>query len=138
MFDHSGTLFIEGFTAQKTVFSFSKCSEKMVFSKKVHWNMIFLVSSGKIIFLFNENMILLFRQKMWSFSKKIHGNMIFSSNVLKRWSFQKNRTGIWSFLYHQEKWHFILSKKWYFFYTRKLKKVFFKKYMKIWCCLYIL
>ena len=25
--------------------------------------------------------------------KKVHGNMIFSSNVPKRWSFQKNCTG---------------------------------------------
>ena len=45
-------------TARKTIFSFSKFSEKMVFPTKSHWNMIFLVSSGKMIFLFPENMIL--------------------------------------------------------------------------------
>ena len=28
------------------------------------------------------------------FSQEIQGNMIFSSNVLKRWSFEKSRTGI--------------------------------------------
>ena len=44
---------------------FFKCSEKMVFPKKLHWNMIFLVVlSGKMIFLFPENMILFFRRKM--------------------------------------------------------------------------
>ena len=69
--------------------------------------------------------------KIWSYSldgkwkmiflKKIHGNMIFSSNVLKRWSFQKNCTGIWSFLYHEERWHFFFPKIWYFFYGRKMK-----------------
>ena len=30
-------------TARKTKFSFSKCSEKMVFPKQLHWNMIFLI-----------------------------------------------------------------------------------------------
>ena len=57
--------------------------------------MIFLILSGKVIFLFPENTILFFRQKMKDgLSQKIHGNMILSSNVLKRRSFPKNRTGI--------------------------------------------
>ena len=64
-------------------------------SKKWHWNMIFFSLSGKMIFLFHENMIIFFRRKRKDdLSKKIHGNVKFSSNVLKRWSFQKNRTGI--------------------------------------------
>ena len=77
-------------TARKTIFSFSRRPEKMVFPKKSRWNMIFLVLLGKMIFLFPENMILPPDGK-WKiiFLKKIHGNMIFSSNVLKRWSFQK-------------------------------------------------
>ena len=45
------------------------------FSQK--YDLISLDGKGKMIFL-----------------KKIHGNMMFSSNVLKRWSFQKNHTGI--------------------------------------------
>ena len=64
----------------------------MVFPKKLRWNMIFLVLSGKTIFLFPENMILHIRQKInddLSQKKKISKNMIFSSNMLKRWSFQK-------------------------------------------------
>ena len=36
----------------------------MVFPKKLHWKMIFLVLSGKMIFLFPENMILHLRRKM--------------------------------------------------------------------------
>ena len=36
----------------------------MVFPKKSGWNMIFLVLSGKIMFLFPENMILHLRKKM--------------------------------------------------------------------------
>ena len=51
--------------------------------------MIFLVLSGKMIFLLPENMILFSRRKMKDGrSQKIHGN-IFRSDVLKRWSFQK-------------------------------------------------
>ena len=84
---------------------FFKCSEKMVFLKNSHWNITFLaVLSGKIIFLFLENMILFFRRKSkdhlsqkkkkkkksaWKyyisfkcperivFPKKLHWNMIF-------------------------------------------------------------
>ena len=73
-------------TARKTIFSFSRRPEKMVFPKKLRWNMIFLVLWGKMIFLFPENMILPPGRK-WKmiFLKKIHENMIFSSNVLKKW-----------------------------------------------------
>ena len=44
--------------ARKTKFYFSRRPEKMVFPKKSWWNMISLVLSGKMIFLFSENMIL--------------------------------------------------------------------------------
>ena len=50
--------------ARKTVFSFPRRPEKMIFPKKSCWNMIVLVLSGKIIFLFPENMIWHLRQKM--------------------------------------------------------------------------
>ena len=70
--------------ARKTIFPFSRCPEKVVFPKKLCWNMIFLAFLGKMIFLFPENMILYLRRKMKDdFSQKIHGN-IFSSNFLKR------------------------------------------------------
>ena len=45
------------FTARKTIFSFSRRPEKIIFLKKLRWNIIFLVLSGKI-FLFPKNMIL--------------------------------------------------------------------------------
>ena len=78
-------------TARKTVFSFSRRPEKMIFPKKLRWNMIFLVLSGKTMFLFPENMIWHLRRTMKDdiSQKKIHGNMTFSSNFLKRRSFQK-------------------------------------------------
>ena len=74
---------------------FFKCSKKMVFLKNSHWNITFLaVLSGKIIFLFLENMILFFRRKSkdhLSQKKKTkkHGNIIFPSNAPKGSSFQK-------------------------------------------------
>ena len=41
-------------TAQKVTFSISKGFEKMVFPEKLHWKMIFLVLSGKMIFSFSQ------------------------------------------------------------------------------------
>ena len=48
----------------KNLIFFPNCSEKMAFLEKSHCNMIFLVLSEKIIFLFSKNMILFFRRKM--------------------------------------------------------------------------
>ena len=65
---------------------FYKYSGKMVFPKQLHWNMNFLVLSGKLIFLFFlENMILFFRRKMAdNISQKIiHENMVFSAYLVK-------------------------------------------------------
>ena len=106
---------------------FSRRPEKMVFPKKSCWNMIFLVLSGKMIFLFPENMILPPRRKMKddiSQKKKKkkqqqHGNMTFSSNVLKRWSFQKDQTGIGSFLFYLERWHFFPKNMNFLLWTEK-------------------
>ena len=53
------------------------------------------------------------------FFKKMHGNTIFFSNNLKRWSFQKNRFGIWSFLLYW--WYFIFLKNMILFFRWKMK-----------------
>ena len=64
-------------------------------------------------------------------------------NVLKRWSFQNNRTGIWSFLYCQERWYFIFQKIWSYSLYAKVKmiisqkkihgnKMFFSNVLKRW------
>ena len=67
------------YTARKTIFSFPKCFEKMVFSKKLHGNVIFLV-----LFLFPENMIFFFERKVKDdLSQEINGNMIFSVYMYK-------------------------------------------------------
>ena len=70
--------------------------------------MIFFVLSGEMTFLSPENMILFFRQKIKDdLSQKIHGKMIFSSNVLKKWSFQKKLH--WNMIF------LVLSRKMVFF-----------------------
>ena len=77
-------------TARKTMFSFSKCSEKIVFARKLHWNMTFLVLSRETVFLFSKNVILFLRRKMNDdLFQKIHGNMILSvySAKILRYSF---------------------------------------------------
>ena len=57
--------------------------------------MIIIVLSGKMIFVLVGNMILPPGRKMKNdLFQKIRGNIIFSSDVLKRWLFQKNYTEI--------------------------------------------
>ena len=72
---------------------------------------------------FPKACFLIEREMKDDFSREIQGNMIFSSNVLKRWSFEKSRTGIWSFLYYLERWYFFpesmlfnwtRNKRWFF------------------------
>ena len=99
---------------------FFKCSEKMVFPKKSHWNMIFLVLSGKMIFLFPENMILFFRRKMKDnlYQKKYMEIWYFLQMPLKdSLSKKKNLAGIWSFLYYLEKWCFFPENMIFFLWT---------------------
>ena len=108
---HHRWLLLTKNTAEKTTFSFFKFSEKIIFPKKLRWNTIF----------FPKNIILFFRQKMkGDLSERIHGNMAFSSNVLKRWSLQKNLAGIRSFLYIWKD-DFFSRKIWYFFFWWKMK-----------------
>ena len=54
---------------------FFKCSEKMVFSNKLDWNMIFLVLSEKVVFFFQENIFFLWTENL---SQEIHRTTIFS------------------------------------------------------------
>ena len=125
--------------AWKAIFFFPNIPKRWSFQKKLHWNMILLILSRKIVFIFPENMILFFRRKRkMIFLKKIHGNIIFLSNVLKRRSFQKNRSWIWSSLYYLEIWYFF-PKTWYFFFGRKMKDDLSQKILAnlIFFCIYV-
>ena len=102
---------------------FFKCSEKMVFPKRSHWNMIFfVVLFGKMIFIFPENMILLFRRKMKGdlSQKKCMEIRYFLQMHRKDGLTKKNRSGIWSFLYYLERWYFFPENVTFFF-AREMK-----------------
>ena len=77
-------------TARKIIFSFSRRPEKMVFPKKLRWNLIFLALSGKTIFFFFRKYDLTPGRKMKDdLSQKNTRSEKKNSNLLKRWSFQK-------------------------------------------------
>ena len=120
------------FTARKTIFSFSRRPEKMVFPKQLRWNMIFLVSSRKMIFLFPENMILppdgklkmIFLKKVtWKYDIffKCSEKMVFSRRITLGYDLS---CPIW-------KCGIVSSKTWYFFTGWKMREMtFLKKYTK--------
>ena len=64
----------------------------------------------------------------------LHGKPYFLfPDIQKRWSFKKNCTGIWSFLYYWERWNFFFPKIWSYSLDKKWKMIFLqKKYMEIW------
>ena len=75
-----------------------------------------------------------FCQTPWkdNLSKKKHGNMIFSSNFLKRCSFQKGPRRHMIFLVSSGKIVFFSRKNDIFSLGRKWEAAFFRKYMEIW------
>ena len=107
---------------EKPYFFFQNVLKKWSFQKS---------RTGILSFLYHQERWYFSSPKIWSYSfggkwkmiffKKILGNMMYSSDVLKRCSFQKNRTGIWSFFHYQERWRFFFPKIWYFFYGRKMR-----------------
>ena len=104
------------------MFSFSRHPEKMVFPKNLGWNMIFLILSGKMIFLFPENMIFPPRRKMKDdLSKKYTEIWYFLQMLQKDGLFRKDCAGTWNFLYYLERWYFFPPKTWYFFLGRKAR-----------------
>ena len=117
-------------TLRKTIFSFAKCSEKMVFPKNCAgiWSFLYYLERWHFFFPKISSYSLDGTWKM-IFLKKLHGNMTFSPNAPERWFFlkkKKNRTGIRSFLYYLERW-FFSRKLWYFFFGLKIKDDLFQE-----------
>ena len=93
-------------------------------------------------FLYYRERSCFFFLKIWSYTldgkwkmiflKKIHGNMIFSSNFLKRWSFQKGPRRHMIFLVLSGKMVFFSRKHDIFSLGWKWEMTFLKKYMEIW------
>ena len=119
-------------TARKTIFSFSKRFENMVFPKKIALEYIScIIRKDDISFSRKYDLILDTKWKMIFLKKKKKktGNMIFSSDVLERWSFQE--ICAWTQYY-------FFQKIWYFCFGRKMKEDdFIIKRVEIWYFLYI-
>ena len=88
----------------------------MVFPKKLHWNMIFLISLGKMIYLFLENTIFFFRRRMKDELPKKNTEICYILQIFwKKWFFKK-------FLLEYDlssiirKDGIFFTKIWYFFY----------------------
>ena len=123
-------LSISSRTAWKTIFSFSGRLEKMVLLKKLLWNMIFLVLSGKVIFLF---------LKIWSYTLDGKWTMIFLKKYMEVWFFlqtfwkdglsKKGSVDLWSFLYYLERWYFFPGNMIFFHWAKSERR----KYMETWC-----
>ena len=112
----------------------------MVFPKKLRWNMIFLVLSGKMIFLLPENMILYLRWKMeddlsqkntkkYDIFFKLSEKMVFTKRAAPAHDLSCIiwRNGIFSW-----KNDIFSRKNDIFSLGRKGEVVFHRKYMKIW------
>ena len=115
------------------------CQRHILLSAKCTGIWSFLYYQEDVLFLFPENMILMFRHKRKDdLSQKNTGN-IFSSDVLKRWSFQKIHAWTWSFFVISGKMVFLFSRKYYIFCLggKWKKMIFIKKRVKIWHFLYV-
>ena len=104
---------------------FFQMSWKDVLSKKSRWNMIFLVLSGKMIFLFLENIILAFRRKMKDYLSQKNTwkyHIFFKKNLSKKIALEHDLSCsiVWKdeiffledmILFFRWKWKMILLKK---------------------------
>ena len=101
---------------ENDIFFFQTSWKDGFFQKKLRWNMIFLVLSGNIMFLFMEKMILRPRRKMKDYlsQKKYTEIWHFRQISWREGLFKKSHIGTWSFLL-SEKVVFFSPKTWYFF-----------------------
>ena len=106
----------------------------MIFPKKAAIGIWYLLCYQIRLYLFFSRIWFYSLDRKWKmiFLRKIQENTISSSNVLKRWSFQKRSTRIWSSLDYKEWWYFSFPKIWSYFLDGKWKIIFLKKYMERW------
>ena len=126
-----------GSTARKTIFSFSRRPEKMVFPKILRWYMIFLALSRKMMFLFLENMILSPGPKMKDdLSEKSTWTYDISFKCSEKMVFSKKLRLSMIFLVLSGKMVFF-SRGHIFLLVGKWKMICLKEYMETWYFLYI-
>ena len=113
---------------EKPYFLFPNVLKRWSFQKNCAGMWSFLYYQERWYFLFPKISSYSLNEKLkMIFPKKIHGNMIFSSNVLKRWPFQQNCTGIWSFLCYLERRYFFLPENIIFFLLTENKRQSFSR-----------
>ena len=105
----------------------------MVFPKWSHCNVIFLVLSGKIVFLFPENVILPFRRKMKDdLSQKNTRKYDIFFKRSEKMIFLKGPRWDMIFLLLSGKMVFFSRKHDIFYLCGKWETIFLKKHMEIW------
>ena len=106
-------LLVTGITSRKTIFSFSRRPEKVVFLKKL---------AGIWSFLYYREWTCFFFSEIWSYTLNGKWKMIFL----------KKNTEIRYFLQTFCKDGIFSPKTWYFSLGRKWEMTFLRKYMEIW------
>ena len=107
--------------------------KRWVFQNKSRWNMIFVVLSRKMIFLFPKNMILHVRRKMkddLSQKNTLKYDIFFKRSEKMVFSKRAAQGHDLSCIFWKDSIFF--PKTWYFFRGRKVRLTFLKKYMEIW------
>ena len=100
-------IFNQNIRCTETIISFSERPEKIVFPKKLRWNMIFFYYRERWYFLF---------LKIWSYTLDGKWKMTFLKKYMEIWYFlqasqkdgfsKRARAATWSFLYYLERWYF--------------------------------
>ena len=119
-------------TARKTISSFSKCSGKVVFPKKFHWSMFFIVSSGKMIRKMKDEISQKKYMEKWHILQMFWKDGLFIKTALEYNLFLL--LGKMRFLFPENIIFFLFY--YYIFTDGKWKMILLKKYMEMWCFLY--
>ena len=127
----------EYLTHQKPCFLFLEVLKRWSFEKKLQklgWNMIFLVLLGKMIFLFPENMILFFWQKMKDdLSRKKYMEILYFLQIFWKDSLFKTIAQEYDISCIIWKDGILSPKTWYFFFGRKMKDDLSQEIHDIFC-----
>ena len=118
------------------------CTKNHICSFKIFWkddlSKKITLKSGKMMFHFPENMILFFRRKMKDdLSPKKYMEIWYILQMFQKDGLSEKIALEYDLsVYHDERWHFFFPKI-YLFTDGKWKMIFLKKYMEIWCFLYV-
>ena len=117
---------------ENDIFFFQTSWKDGFFQKKLRWNMIFLVLSGNIMFLFMEKMILRPRRKMKDdLSQKNTRKYDIFVKFPEEMVFSKRAIAGHDLSYYLKRWYFFPQKPDIFSVGTKWEMTLLKKYMEI-------